>query len=365
MSTEFSVETDQIIKAEWDNLLGYFEDANLYQSWSYSAARWGEKNLSHIVVKQDGEIVGAAQATLVRVPILKTGLAYVKWGPMWQPHGRPRDPGILRQLLRALRQTYAVERRLLVRVSPWECEDNGIERVFNAEGFGLISTPSQIQTAVIDLSYSIEELRASLKRHWRHNLNVAEKNGLEIAEGTTEDLATEFLGLYNEMRARKSGGWIPPIGYFSQVQRDMREGMKPWIGICRKNGEPVAGLVVTALGVKGLALFAATGDKGLHLRGSYLLWWRAIERLKERGIQSLDMGGINEVTHSGTTQFKMGLCGKLGKKVKYISDFNAAGSVLSHLVVGGGDSLRMTLIKARENFREWRRTRVSRHASAS
>lgn len=304
---------------------------------------------------QNGEIVGAAQVTLVRIPILRAGLAYVKWGPMWQRRGRPKDPRILRQILRALWQVYAVDRRLLVRVSPWEYGDNNIGQIFNDEGFGLMSTPSQTQTAIIDLSYSLEELKASLKRSWRQNLKVAGKNGLEIAEGSTDDLTKEFLGIYEQMRARKTGGWIPPIGYFSQLQRDMPDGMKPWIGICRKSGEPLAGLVVTALGAKGLALFAATGDKGLDARGSYLLWWRAIERLKERGVQSLDMGGINEETHGGTSRFKMGLCGKLGRKVKYMGDFNAIGSVLSQLVVGGGDSVRMTLIKARENFREWRR----------
>jgi lipid II:glycine glycyltransferase (peptidoglycan interpeptide bridge formation enzyme) len=355
LNSHFVVETDQFGKAEWEDTLSHFEDASLYQSWSYSAARWGEENLSHLAVMQDGEIVGAAQVTLVRIPILKAGLAYVKWGPMWQRRGKPQDPRILRQILKALWQVYAVERKLLVRVSPWEYGDSSIGQIFNDEGFGLMSTPSQTQTAVIDLSYSIEELKASLKRHWRHNLKLAEKNALEIEEGSTDDLANEFLGVYEEMRARKSGGWIPPIGYFSQVQRDMPDGMKPWIGICRKNGEPVAGLVVTALGLKGLALFAATGDKGLDSRGSYLLWWRAIERLKERGVQSLDMGGVNEETHRGTTQFKMGLCGRLGRKVQYLGDFNAIGSVLSHLVVGGGDTVRMTLIKARENFREWRR----------
>lgn len=357
LGSGFLIESGQFDKAEWEDILGKFEDASLYQSWSYSATRWGEKNLSHLAVIQDGEIVGAAQVTLVRVPLVRAGLAYVKWGPMWQPRGRPKDPNVLRQLLRSLWQIYAVERRLMVRVSPWEWEDNGMTRIFQEERFGFISAPSQTQTAIVDLSYSIEDLRASLTRHWRHNLKLAEKNGLEIAEGSADDLTREFLGLYDEMRARKTGGWIPPAGYFRQVQRELRDGMKPWIGICRAGGEPVAALVITALGAKGLALFAATGNKGLHLRGSYLLWWQAIERLKERGVRWLDLGGINEETHGGTSQFKSGLCGKLGKKVKYIGDFNAAGSVLSRLIVSGGDPLRMVLIKARENFSEWRRAR--------
>jgi len=77
----------------------------------------------------------------------------------------------------------------------------------------------------------MDELRANLTRHWRHNLKLAKKNNLEVVEGFTGDLVREFFSPYAETRARKSGGWILPIGYFSQAQREMPEGMKPWFSI--------------------------------------------------------------------------------------------------------------------------------------
>jgi len=75
LSPGFEAELDRLSKAEWDGMLGNFQDATLYQSWSYPAARWGEKNLSRLVLKQGREVVGGAHIDLVKVPVLGVGLA--------------------------------------------------------------------------------------------------------------------------------------------------------------------------------------------------------------------------------------------------------------------------------------------------
>ena len=41
---------------EWSQMLDLFDDANIYQTWSYGAVRWGRKNLSHLVLKRNGEV---------------------------------------------------------------------------------------------------------------------------------------------------------------------------------------------------------------------------------------------------------------------------------------------------------------------
>ena len=43
----WQVEVDRATPAEWSAMLDLFDDANLYQTWSYGAVRWGRKNLSH------------------------------------------------------------------------------------------------------------------------------------------------------------------------------------------------------------------------------------------------------------------------------------------------------------------------------
>ena len=64
-------EVDNVTKDEWQRILLRFEDAVIHQSWAFGAACWGEDNLSHLVVEQDGEIVAAAQVALSRLPVLR------------------------------------------------------------------------------------------------------------------------------------------------------------------------------------------------------------------------------------------------------------------------------------------------------
>ena len=66
--------------------------------------------------------------------------------------------------------------------------------------------------------------------------------------------------------------------------------------------------------------------------------------LKSMGVQTYDLGGINEVTHPGTTQFKLGLCGKRGRTPKYLGEFEVCEKWASRLVVGGTDRFRQALL---------------------
>ena len=51
----WQVEVDRATTAEWSSMLDLFDDANLYQTWSYGAVRWGRKNLSHLAVAKESK----------------------------------------------------------------------------------------------------------------------------------------------------------------------------------------------------------------------------------------------------------------------------------------------------------------------
>lgn len=336
---ELAVEIDNVDEVEWHEIVRGFQDANLFQTWPYAAERWGAKRLSHLVVRRNGRPVAAAQVILVRVPLTGAGLAYVKWGPLWQAQGNDNCSDVLEGILLALRHEYVLKRGLFLRISPWEF-DGDVHAAYREAGFRLDPSAERVRTAVLDLSYPLADLRASLTRHWRHNLKVAEKNDLVISEGCAEDLVRDFSDLYRQMRRRKQSAEIPNIDYLPAVQKRLPDDMKVRIAICRYQGNPVAGLVVSAMGPKAFALFAATGIAGLDARGSYLLQWRMLEWLKQQNVRSYDLVRINETTHPGTTQFKLGLCGKLGRTVEYAGDFEACERWASERVVRAGERMR-------------------------
>ena len=89
LDPDYTIETDNIDKEAWSRVLLEFDDANIYQTWSYGAVRWGEKNLSHLLLKKGGEIVAAAQAGIAKLPFLSWKAQPRMWMKHWEgpfPH---------------------------------------------------------------------------------------------------------------------------------------------------------------------------------------------------------------------------------------------------------------------------------------
>jgi len=47
------------------------------------------------------------------------------------------------------------------------------------------------------------------------------------------------------------------------------------------------------------------------LNAHHLILWRATEELRERGIRTLDLGGVNTIRSAGVARFKMRTGGKV------------------------------------------------------
>ena len=107
---KLSVHVDEIEAPEWSSHLCQFDDASIYQTWSYGAVHWGRGQLSHLLLKRDGPVVAMAQARVLKLPAMRTGIAYVRWGPLCRLRGGPFDAEALHQITQALKHEY-VDRR--------------------------------------------------------------------------------------------------------------------------------------------------------------------------------------------------------------------------------------------------------------
>lgn len=340
LSETYDVSIDQISKAAWYELLTRFEDANLYQTWSYDAARYGEKGISHLVLKKGGTEVAAAQARIVRLPGLNKGIAYIRWGPLWRRSGNPEDPEVLRQAVRALRNEFSVKRGLVLRVYPlaFRNEPNVIERILFEEGYALHGDEGFDRTLILDLSPSLPEIRASFDQKWRNCLNRAEKNSLELVMGGEDHLFEKIQPIFDEMVKRKGLDLEGDIEHLREVQKDLPDLLKMKVAICLQNGEPCAGAIFSAMGTSGIYLVGATSDTGMKTNGSYLLQWAFIMWMKEAGFQSYDLNGINPDVNPGTYKFKLGVAGKKGKDVRFLGRYQVSDDRLSTWVVRCGEA---------------------------
>jgi hypothetical protein len=339
---EYSAEIDTVDEERWCRALEQFDDANIYQTWSYDEVRCGRKNISHMLLKRNGNIVAAAQARVAKAPFITIGVAYVRWGPLWRRGDEEPDPEIFRLAVRALRNEYAFRRGLVLRLYPalFHETPSRFASILAEEGFSNLVKERAEKTIIIDMRRSLEDLRKGLRSHWYRYLKVAERNGLEIVEGSGHELFRPFVGIYKEMVARKKFMEPNDIMEFLAIQERLPQKYKMRVLLCKSGGDLCAGLVCSAIGKTAIYLFGATSDAGLKKRGSYLLHWRLIEWLKNEGITNYDLHGIDALKNPGTYKFKADLCGSNGREKCFLGRFDSYSNILGHLGIDCGDHLR-------------------------
>ncbi len=347
---EWQVEVDRWTPDEWHQMLDLFNDSNIYQTWAYGGVRWGRKSLSHLVLKRRGEVLGMAQVRIVRPTRFNFGMAYLRWGPLCERRGRPLDFEVVTRMAGALEGEYVRERRLFLRILPNAFVGSDRAAIFQSAFCSFDSEPAvprdTYRTFLLDLAPDLEELRRRLDKKWRNQLSRAEKNNLKVIAGSGKDEFQTFCRIYDQMRKRKTFETTVDVQEFGQIQEDLTKRHRMRILICEDRGQPVAGLVASAMGDSAIYLLGATSDDGLNSKGSYLLQWTLIRWLREESIRWYDLGGIDPEANPGGYHFKKGFS---GADVSQMNPMVACTSVVSSAVVRAGLAMHRT-------FRGWSET---------
>jgi lipid II:glycine glycyltransferase (peptidoglycan interpeptide bridge formation enzyme) len=309
----WQVEIDRATPAQWSGMLDLFDDANIYQTAAYGSVRWGDRNLSRLVLKRDGEVAAIAQLRIIRPTPLKFGMAYLRWGPLWERRGVSLDPEVPVRMARAIEDEYLHKRQLFVRILPNCFAGSPRAEAFHSAFSGFapeIHEPADIyRTFLVDLTPSLEELRGRLDAKWRNKLKQAERNNLTVIAGDGKEEFQAFSAIYGQMRKRKSFETTVDAEEFVRIQEALPPSQRMHVLLCQEKGVTVAGVVASAMGDSSIYLLGATSDAGLNSRGAYLLQWTMIGWLKERGTRSYDLGGIDPEGNPGVYYFKRGFSG--------------------------------------------------------
>lgn len=203
----------------------------------------------------------------------------------------------------------------------------------------------------MDLVPPLEDLREGMRQHWKRSLKAAERNGLELVEGSQDQLFKEFIDIYQEMVARKKFVEPNDINQFRTIQGRLPDKLKMNILLCRSAEGRCAGLVGSGIGNTTLYLFGATSNTDMKSKGSYLLHWKLIEHAKRNGMSTYNLNGINPDKNPGTFRFKGDLAWKNGRDVCYLGRFDSLGSSLSSLCVECGDTVQMIYRTLKARFK--------------
>jgi hypothetical protein len=331
-----TAEVDGQTPTSWSGILAQFADANIYQTWAYGAVRWGPRNLSHLVLRRDGQVLAAAQLRIARLPLIPAGVAYLRWGPMGQIAGKALDPTLATETVAALRQEYVKRRGLALQVIP--CAFSGSDRAavfrsaFGRSGLRPESCLGSYRTIVVDLRPAAEALRKRFDQKWRNQLNRAEKNGLVLEVSDGLEAYREFVRLYEAMWERKRFDTSVDVHEFARIQELLSGPARMQTFLARSNGQPVGALVFSLMGDTAIYLLGATNERARELKAAYFLQWQAMLWLRERGACWYDLGGIDPGANPGGYHFKSGLG---GNEVTQLPSHAVSGGALSGAVIHG------------------------------
>jgi lipid II:glycine glycyltransferase (peptidoglycan interpeptide bridge formation enzyme) len=339
LGSDFSYALERLAEDSWHGILEGFQDASVFQTTAFCAARASSPGVEHMVVRRGADVVAAAQIRLIRAPVVGKSVAYILWGPMCRRWRHEPDWGAFCKALRALRHEYVVKRGLSLRIAPPLTADSEAEcrPLFDHERYVPAARLANRRTIVLDVERPLDEIRKGLDKKWRNCLNRAEANNLELREGCSDAMFDVFLVMYREMLSRKRLAEPGDIRTFRAIQSLLPARLKMNVIVAFEKGEPSAGAICSAIGRRGLYLFGATANSGMQNKASYLVQWRAVQWLKDMGCAEYDLHGSNPRSNPGVYAFKMGLCGRNGKEVDMLGPFDAYEGLLNRLVLTLGD----------------------------
>jgi peptidoglycan pentaglycine glycine transferase (the first glycine) len=201
---------------------------------------------------------------------------------------------------------------------------------------GWVFSSDQIQfrnSVLIDLQPTEEEMLARMKQKTRYNVRLAEKKGVTVRVGTTDDLPMLYK-MYAETSVR-DGFVIRDEEYYMTVWKTFMskvEGQKspdtsqsPITNyqlpiaiplIAEVDSEPVAGLFLFMFSNKAYYVYGMSREIHREKMPTYLLQWEAMKRAKAAGCAIYDLWGAPETFDEsdsmwGVYRFKEGLGGRV------------------------------------------------------
>ena len=244
---------------------------------------------------------GVAQVLLKAGPLGIT-LAYAPRGPLV-------DAADLPDAIGALAAALAGERCAGLLVDPEIATSPEIEAALGRSGArpaGVFVQPRR--TLLVDLERSPEELLAAMRKKTRQYIHKAEREGVITEE--TRDL-DRFLAVLAKVAARDRFA-IHDRSYFETLLAAF--GDAAHLSISRVGPEDDGALLAVRIGDRAWELYGGWSGAHGESRPFYLLKWRSLMGMKQRGARRYDMWGLSEHAGdelAGIENFKLGFGGEV------------------------------------------------------
>ena len=286
----------------WDELVRATGRGHLLQSAGWASVKGGDGWGVRRFKLEDGPRVAGVAQVLLRTGPLGIALAYAPRGPLVEAADLP-------EATRALAAALGKERCAGLLVDPELPPSEELSAALARSGArpaGVFVQPRR--TLLMDLTRTPEELLAGMRKKTRQYVHKAEREGVITEE--TRDL-DRFLAVLAKVAARDQFA-LHDRGYFERLLAAF--GDAAHVTMSRVGTEDDGALLAVHIGDRAWELYGGWSGAHGESRPFYLLKWRSLMAMKQRGAVRYDMWGLSEHAGdelAGIENFKLGFGGEV------------------------------------------------------
>lgn len=273
----------------------------MQQNWIYGASmRLPGMQTHRAEVVLNGRSVALAQFICRRYAGI-FGIALCTRGPIWLGDVADADKA---RIQRALKQSLPMARPRIILFSPDLTDPQ------HPSMASLTRVLTGYSTVMLDLSQPLSALRAGLHPYWRNRLSAAERSGLKLAVLSHDSAELPRILAEEQIQRQRKRFYALPLGF---IDHYLEEGGTESALILQASWQsrPVAVMLFLIHGSSATYQLGWSQAQGRALNAHNLILWNAIEQLKQRGIDKLDLGGVNTHDLPGISRFKINTGGEV------------------------------------------------------
>ncbi|MFZ9237868.1 MAG: lipid II:glycine glycyltransferase FemX [Burkholderiaceae bacterium] len=273
----------------------------MQQHWVYGASmRLPGMQTHRAEVVLNGRSVALAQFICRRYAGI-FGIALCTRGPIWLGDVADADKA---RIQRALKQSLPMARPRIILFSPDLTDPR------HPSMASLTRVLTGYSTVMLDLSQPLSALRAGLHPYWRNRLSAAERSGLKLAVLSHDSAELPRILAEEQIQRQRKRFYALPLGF---IDHYLEEGGTESALILQASWQsrPVAVMLFLIHGSSATYQLGWSQAQGRALNAHNLILWNAIEQLKQRGIDKLDLGGVNTHDLPGISRFKINTGGEV------------------------------------------------------
>ncbi len=287
---------DESRRDQWNEFVRASEYPSVMQSWQWgelkSATGWEPMT---VVVEDEGQIQAGAMILCRPVPYVGRCLLYTPRGPIldWS------RADLFERLLREIQAVASDVGSIALKIDPCvPAERSEVAEMIDEAGFVFTGTedpdlggtqPRYVMKT--DLTPEPDDIMADFHKKWRYNVRLAGRRGVEVREGTREDL-TDFYALLEDT-AERDEFRIRGLEYFQRIHEVLAKAGLAKLFVAEFEGDIVAGVLNFVMGDECVYVYGGADPDYYKHMPNHRLHWEAMLWAREQGCTTYDFRGVS------------------------------------------------------------------------